>query len=90
VVDFSGPLDASPLALKAASLHLEMVFSRIIHNSEPECQAAILDDIVKLVVAHRVLPIANTKLKGLLAETMRAAHECLETGRSIGKVVIET
>ncbi len=35
-------------------------------------------------------PIATTLLDGLTPETMRAAHELVETRRTIGKIVIAT
>jgi NADPH:quinone reductase len=34
-------------------------------------------------------PITTTVLKGLTPEAMRSAHALLETGRTVGKVVIE-
>ncbi len=88
VVDVGPALDLSPLVLKSASLHTEMVFSRIIHGSDPEKQGRILETVAALVVENRVRPIATTRLDGLTAGTMKAAHELVETGRTIGKVVI--
>ena len=88
VVDGGPPLDVRPLAPKAASLHLEMVFSRIIYGSEPERQGRILATVAALVVEGRVKPIMTTLLEGLTAETMKAAHELVASGRTVGKVVI--
>lgn len=88
VVDVGPSLDVSPLVLKAASLHTEMVFSRIIHGSEPERQGRILEMVAALVVEGGVKPIATTLLNGLTAEAMKSAHELVESGRTIGKVVI--
>ncbi len=90
VVDGGASLDVSPLVLKAASLHTEMVFSRIMNGSSPEKQGAILEAVASLVGERRLHPIVTTRLEGLSAETMKAAHELLETGRTIGKVVIAT
>jgi len=36
----------------------------------------------------QVIPIATTQLNELSAETMKIAHELVETRRTIGKVVI--
>ena len=88
VVDGGPGLDVSPLMMKAASFHLEMVFSRIMHNSGPERQGRILDAIASLVVEGQIKPIMTKKLEGLTAATMRAAHELVEPRRTIGKVVI--
>jgi zinc-binding alcohol dehydrogenase family protein len=87
VVDGGPPLDVHPLVPKAASLHMEMVFGRIIYDREPEWQARILATVASLVVEGRVKPIATTLLDGLTAETMKAAHELVESGRTVGKVV---
>ena len=90
VVDSGASLDVSPLMMKSASLHTEMVFSRIMHGSDPDKQGSILENVAALVVEGRVKPIATTRLDGLSAETMKTAHELVETRRTIGKVVIAT
>jgi NADPH2:quinone reductase len=88
VVDFSPSLDANALMLKSLSLHLEMVFSRILHGTDVHRQSSILEEIADLVVAGRIRPITTTRLNGLSLDAMRAAHELVETTRTIGKVVI--
>ena len=88
VVDSSPSLDANALMLKSGSLHLEMIFSRILHGSDVHRQGSILEAIANLVAEGRMRPIATTCLRGLTAETMRTAHELLESSRTIGKVVI--
>jgi zinc-binding alcohol dehydrogenase family protein len=90
VVDVSPVLDANILMIKSASLHMEMVFSRILHGSDLHRQGSILDAVAGLVVKGRMRPIAVTRLAGLTSETMREAHELIETARTIGKVVIAT
>lgn len=89
VVDGGQSLDIAPLAAKAASVHLEMVFSRILFGRQPERQGRILADIARLAVAGKIKPIVNTHLHGLSVETMRTAHTQLESHRTVGKVVIE-
>jgi NADPH:quinone reductase len=90
VVDFSPSLDANTLMLKSLSLHLEMVFTRILHGSDVHRQGRILDEIAALVVDGGIRPIATTRLNGLSFDAMRAAHQLIETTRTIGKVVIVT
>jgi zinc-binding alcohol dehydrogenase family protein len=90
VVDLSLSIDANALMLKSASLHMEMVFSKILNGRDFKSQGGILEDVAALVVAGRVRAIANTRLDGLTGETMRAAHALVETARTIGKVVIAT
>jgi zinc-binding alcohol dehydrogenase family protein len=90
VVDLSLSIDANALMLKSASLHMEMVFSKILNGRDFKSQGGILEDVAALVAAGRVRAIANTRLDGLTGETMRAAHALVETARTIGKVVIAT
>jgi zinc-binding alcohol dehydrogenase family protein len=88
VVDFSSSLDANALMLKSLSLHLEMVFSRILHGSDVHRQGSILEEIAARVAEGRIRPITTTQLKGLSIDAMRAAHQLVEITRTIGKVVI--
>jgi zinc-binding alcohol dehydrogenase family protein len=90
VVDLSPSLDASALMLKSASLHMEMVFSKILNGTDFKSQGSILEDVTALIVEGRLRAITTTRLEGLTAETMKAAHELVETGRTIGKIVIAT
>ena len=88
VVDSGAPLNLSPLVMKSASLHTEFVFSRIMNGNAPEKQGVILETVARLAGEGRLQPIVTTRLDGLSAETMKAAHQQLETGQTIGKVVI--
>src|ERR1700692_1143451 len=51
VVDLSPSIDANALMLKSASLHMEMVFSRILNGRDFKSQGGILEDVAALVVA---------------------------------------
>ena len=66
-----------------------MVFSKVLHGYDVESQGRTLEAVAALVAEGRIRPIATTRLTGLTPETMRAAHDLLESGRTIGKVVIE-
>lgn len=67
-----------------------MVFSRVVHGAFPEAQGQTLETVAELVAAGRLYPIATRRLDGLTAETMRTAHELVESARTIGKIVIAT
>ena len=73
-----------------AALHTEMVFSKVLHGYDVESQGRTLEAVAALVPEGRIRPISTTQLTGLTPETMRAAHDLLESGRTIGKVVIAT
>ena len=75
--------------MKSVSIHTEMVFSRIMHGIEPERQGRILEMVADSALGERLRPIAITKLTGLTASSMRAAHGLVETRRTIGKIVLE-
>jgi NADPH:quinone reductase-like Zn-dependent oxidoreductase len=90
VVDGSPALDASPLVPKSASLHTEMIFSKILHDYALDTQGAILAAVAAFVAEGRIQPIATTRLDGLTPQTMKTAHGLLEERRTIGKVVIAT
>ncbi len=90
-VDPVPPLDLGPmgpLGGKAPSLHMEMMFTRIVNNYQPERQGRFLQKLATLVAQGHVHPIMTTRLEGLTVETMKTAHEMIEQGRTIGKIVI--
>jgi zinc-binding alcohol dehydrogenase family protein len=89
IVDLTGPFDLGPLAVKSVSLHTEVVFSKIMAGGDISSQGRILANLAQDVVAGRLRPIATTVLDGLTVETMRKAHELVESKRTIGKTVIE-
>jgi NADPH2:quinone reductase len=87
VVD-SGPVDASLLMAKSVSLHTEMVFSQITYGGDIASQGRILGELAADAAAGRLRPIVTTPLEGLTRDTMRKAHELIESGRTTGKIVI--
>lgn len=89
--DVVPPLDLGPmgpLCAKAPSLHMEMMFSRIVNNSRPERQGQLLQGVAALVSEGRIQPLMTTRLEGLTAESIKTAHELIEKQRTIGKIVI--
>ena len=90
VVDGVARHRRSPLMAKSASLHTEMIFARLLHGYTRESYGAILEAVAVFVAEGRIRPIATTCLDGLTPETMKDAHELVETRRTIGKVIIAT
>jgi zinc-binding alcohol dehydrogenase family protein len=88
LVDMTPSIDTSVLMAKSASVHLEMVFSKILYGRDFRSQGSILEAITALVSEGKVKPIVTARLEGLTPQTMRTAHAQLETKRTIGKVVI--
>ncbi|MFJ6087856.1 zinc-binding alcohol dehydrogenase family protein [Streptomyces sp. NPDC092369] len=90
VVDGIPSLDVGALAAKSLSLHTEMVFSRILDGADAKAQGQTLSRAAELAASGRLHPIVTRVLDGLTAKTMRTAHELVESGRTIGKIVIAT
>src|SRR6201995_32129 len=83
LVDVAPSLNLGGLMLKSLSIHTEMVFSRALNNFEVDRQGKILSEISALVTSKRMRPIGTRILRGLTAETMKDAHELLESSRTI-------
>ena len=88
--DMAGPLDARPLKRKSISLHWEMMFTRSLFGTEDiGAQGRLLADVARAVDAG-VLRSPLTKRFGHIdAATLKTAHAWIESGRAIGKGVLE-
>ncbi|MBN6034035.1 zinc-binding dehydrogenase [Amycolatopsis sp. 195334CR] len=84
--DLAEPFDPGALTGKSLSLHSEMVFRA---GGDVGSQGRILARAADDVAAGRLRPIVTTTLDGLTAETMKTAHALAESGRTIGKTVIQ-
>jgi NADPH2:quinone reductase len=89
LLDVHQSLDVSSLAPYSISVHLENVFSRIITNQRPEQQGLLLRELTQLVEAGKVTSTLRETLSGLTSENIRSAHERLEKGDMIGKIVLD-
>jgi NADPH:quinone reductase len=87
--DVTGVTDLGPLFFKSISIHTEVVFAKGLNGYRVESQSEILRAVAKLAADAKIRPITNRLLHGLNATNMRTAHELIESGRTIGKVVIE-
>jgi zinc-binding alcohol dehydrogenase family protein len=87
-IDLAGPFDVDPLVRKSVSIHTEMVFSKVTGGGDVAGQGTILTRLMADAAAGRLRPIVTTTLDGLTVDTMRRAHELVESGRTIGKVVL--
>jgi NADPH2:quinone reductase len=89
LLDINQSLDVSGLTPYSISVHLENVFTRVITNQRPEQQGFILRELTKLVEAGKVRTTRQKTLLGLTSENIRVAHELLEKGDMIGKIVLD-
>ncbi len=81
--------DFGKLFSKAAALHFELMFVRPRGGATMIRQHEILREVAALVDAGRLRTTMTRRLKPISAATLREAHEAVESGRTIGKVVIE-
>ena len=81
--------DVGPLMAKSATLAWELMFTRSSFGTEDmDAQHRILDRVADLVDAGRIRSTRTRTLEGFTAANHRQAHQLLETGQMIGKLVI--
>ncbi|MFT3860097.1 zinc-binding alcohol dehydrogenase family protein [Micropruina sp.] len=84
-----GPRDVFPLKGKSIAWHWELMFTRPLRQT-PDLieQRHLLNAVADLVDQGRIRPTTTTRLTPISAATLREAHELVESGRTVGKVVI--
>ena len=88
-IDDPEHLDIAFLKSKSISFHWELMFTKSIAGGEAQIsQHRLLDEVADLVDAGRIRTTATTVLAPIDAARLREAHRLVETGRTIGKVVV--
>ncbi|MBN9378995.1 MAG: hypothetical protein BGO14_02715 [Chlamydiales bacterium 38-26] len=89
IVESTLPFNLEVLKNKSASFAWEFMFTRSLYQIEMEKQGEILSKVAHLVDRRsiRVPPIQI--LTGFNIENVIQGHQLLETGKTIGKIVIE-
>ena len=88
-IDDPETLDIAFLKPKSISFHWELMFTRPIAGGDGQLrQHELLDEVADLVDAGRLRSTVTTVLSPIDAEQLREAHRLLETGRTVGKVVV--
>ncbi|MFW2372621.1 MAG: zinc-binding alcohol dehydrogenase family protein [Gammaproteobacteria bacterium] len=88
--DPAKPLDVMKLKLKSQSLHIEFMFARSMFNTpDMDEQGRLLNRVSDLIDQGYIQTTVGKNLGRINAEHLRAAHELLESGKSIGKIVLE-
>ena len=84
------PLDVMKLKLKSQSLHIEFMFARSMFNAtDMDEQSKLLNRVSDLVDQGYIQTTSGKNLGTINAENLKAAHMELETGKAIGKIVLE-
>ncbi len=81
--------DLMPLKAKSIAWHWELMFTRpMLRTPDMTGQHTLLNAAAGLVDAGRLQSTLTRQLDGFSAATLREAHAAVETGRTIGKVVV--
>lgn len=90
--DPAGGLDATRLKPKSASLAWELMFVRSTFQTPDMAeQGALLGEVARLVdegVLRTTSDAAGAEPRSITAAHLREAHEFIESGRAVGKVVL--
>ena len=83
-------LDIMKLKLKSLSLHIEFMFARSMFNAKDiNKQSRLLNEVSELIDQGYIQTTVGQSLGKINAENLKLAHKALETGQSIGKIVLE-
>ncbi len=90
LIDDPASLDILKLKPKSLSLHWEFMFTRsMFQTADMIEQSRLLNRVAELVDRGYIQTTAGKNLGPIKAENLRAAHAELESGRSIGKIVLQ-
>lgn len=90
LIDDPAALDVNPLKGKSLSLHWEFMFTRpMFQTADIGRQGDILQEVAQLVDAGRLRSTLTECIQGIDAQNLRRAHQRLERGDMIGKLVLE-
>lgn len=89
LIDDPAVLDANPLKGKSISLHWEFMFTRPLYETADIArQGEILAKVAQLADEGRLQTTATHIIDGINAANLRRAHQMVERGDMIGKVVL--
>ncbi|MCP4384177.1 MAG: zinc-binding alcohol dehydrogenase family protein [Hyphomicrobiales bacterium] len=90
IVETPEKLDISALQGKSAALMWELMFTRsLFQTSDMHRQGQILERMARLVDDGIVATTETRVIQGLSAASLKKAHRLIETGATIGKLVVK-
>jgi zinc-binding alcohol dehydrogenase family protein len=90
LIDDPKSLDVAKLKSKSLSLHWEFMFTRSMYESKDiNKQHLLLNEVSDLIDQGFIQTTVGKNFGKINAENLRAAHEELESGKSIGKIVLQ-
>ena len=90
LIDDPAQLDAVPLKRKSISLHWELMFTRpMFGTADMVKQHALLNRVASMVDEGSLRTTLGQHFGSISAENLRRAHALIESGRAVGKIVLE-
>lgn len=90
VIDGMEGLDPMALKSKSLSLHWELMFTRsMFETPDMQEQSVLLGRVADLVDSGRIKTTANAVFGRINAENLTRAHALIESGKAVGKIVLE-
>jgi len=90
IIDDPPALDITLLKRKSISLHWELMFTRPLYQTHDMIvQHRLLNEAAELVDAGIIRTTVKEHFGKISAENLKRAHALIESGRSIGKIVLE-
>jgi zinc-binding alcohol dehydrogenase family protein len=87
--DPAEPIDVRLLKRKSISLHWELMFTRsLFKTADMAAQHALLNEAAAMVDQGRIRSTAQKNLGSINAANLKKAHRLIETGSTIGKIVL--
>jgi zinc-binding alcohol dehydrogenase family protein len=84
------PLDVMKMKFKSLSLHIEFMFARTMFNAiDIEEQSHLLNHVSDLIDLGYIQTTVGKELGLINADNLKLAHQELESGKSIGKIVLQ-
>lgn len=90
MIDDPESINIMKMKPKSLSFHIEFMFARSMFNAADKCkQGVLLNDLAKLIDQGHIQTTISKNLGVINAENLKVAHTVLESGRSMGKIVLE-
>ena len=90
IVSMSEPVQLTALMQKNVSIHWEFMFTRsLFQTPDMQRQHEILEEAARLIDSGTLHTTVGQSLGSINAANLRRAHQMLERGRTIGKIVLE-
>ncbi|GAB0113874.1 zinc-binding alcohol dehydrogenase family protein [Acidisoma sp. C75] len=90
LIDDPGPLDVTLFKRKSVSTHWEFMFTRsMFATADMAEQGALLNAVSRLVEEGAIRSTLGEHYGAINAGNLRRAHAMLESGKAVGKIVLE-